>query len=439
MAIEYFGNNTTGDGSDSGWGGCYICNKPAEVWTCPGTGKMNLKELGCYNNTTGHTRMAIYDTSGNFVFQGEENTTDQSSLGWHSVTAFQDVALAPVVDPQLDGGTDYVLILGYGAAATSTLKYTTGSSGDSEYGVTDYSDGFPATFNLTLTDRTWIPCIRCGVTAAAGGGATSGTVTDTLAILDSPSNTYIGVVAKIEAGNALDIPSNTYIGVVSKTEAASASDSAVGTFIGVVSGIELASLSDSPSNTMIGRVAAAESANAQDTPSVTYIAVVTNSETISAIDVPGASYIGRVSLAELASAIDASDWKVEWSVSVVEAGVAVDSPSNTFIGRSAILEAMTAQDTPSSTYIGLVAALESVGATDAFSFIAADIWAVSVTESMTVKDICSAILSSYVEEETYRPFRKHWHFHPVLRDGEMGRRSSHLVEILSGGTKWQCS
>ena len=171
MAIEYFGNNTTGDGSDSGWGDCYICNKPAEVWTCPGTGKMNLKELGCYNNTTGHTRMAIYDTSGNFVFQGEENTTDQSSLGWHSVTAFQDVALAPVVDPQLDGGTDYVLILGYGAAATSTLKYTTGSSGDSEYGVTDYSDGFPATFNLTLTDRTWIPCIRCGVTAAAGGGA----------------------------------------------------------------------------------------------------------------------------------------------------------------------------------------------------------------------------------------------------------------------------
>ena len=316
----------------------------------------------------------------------------------------------------LSASTWYWLAIVDGTSFVNTHYSATGA-GDSGYyniGSGTLPDPFSHSANSV---RTWEYDIWVDY-AAAGGVTTSGTVTDTLAILDSPSNTYIGVVAKTEAASALDSPSNTYIGRVAKIESASATDSPSNTFIGVVSGIELASLSDSPSNTMIGRVAAAESANAQDTPSVTYIAIMTNSETISAIDVPGASYIGRVSLAELASAIDASDWKVEWSVNVVEAGVAVDSPSNTFIGRSAILEAMTAQDTPSSTYIGLVAALESVGATDAFSFIAADIWAVSVTESMTVKDICSAILSSYVEEEAYRPFRKHWHFHPVLRDGE---------------------
>lgn len=168
MAVEYFGNNTDGTTTDYGWGNYTLGNK-ATVWTCPGSGKYDLRELAYRGQHLLHTRIAIYTTSLAFVFQGIEDTSDQALEAWHTVTGFRNQDGSTPTSPQLDGGTNYILMASFAAGSGSSIRYSAGSSGDNGYFVGDNTSGFPAT-GPTLTSYAGVFCLRCGVEAAAAGG-----------------------------------------------------------------------------------------------------------------------------------------------------------------------------------------------------------------------------------------------------------------------------
>lgn len=172
MAITYFGNNNTG-AYDYGYGS-YSIRNAGIVWTCPGTGKQSVKELHgyCMHANTYSVRLAIYDTSFGFLMQTDEIVCD-GTLQWWGGTTFYDQSKTLISNPQIDGGTNYILVLSFKAGADANPRYTAGSAGDARYFSGDYSTGFPATIGSEAGNTSMVWCIRCGVEPAAGGGVAS--------------------------------------------------------------------------------------------------------------------------------------------------------------------------------------------------------------------------------------------------------------------------
>lgn len=168
MAVTYFGLNADG-------GGVYQPGLYANwndnnniVYTCPGSGTQDIKELGArvYTNSVGNMRLAIYTTAGAFLTQGsaEINTEPPTGYEWLSHTSFVDQTGSPH-SPQLTGGTAYLLAI---TGDDQNNVYICGdivTSGYMLYGGNDYTGGFPANLPSSgSADKQY--CVRCGVEAS---------------------------------------------------------------------------------------------------------------------------------------------------------------------------------------------------------------------------------------------------------------------------------
>ena len=170
MAIEYFGNKSTGDSDETGRGD-YCMSNGSVAWTCPGTGNQTVVELGAYVDLdSGSLRLAIYDASSNFIAQGDAVITGTHALNWETHTAFHNAAGADIT-PTLMGGANYKLCMSLTAGATCNCRHTAGSAGQGKAtSGSDYTGGYPDPLPAQ-DDNSRIWCIRCGGEAAAGGGA----------------------------------------------------------------------------------------------------------------------------------------------------------------------------------------------------------------------------------------------------------------------------
>ena len=171
MAVTYFGLNENGasaqkPNADTHW------NNPAEiVYTCPGAGAQDIKELGArvYEGSTGYIRLAVYETDGTFICQGSAqlDTEPQGDTNWLSHTAFTNVGGDPI-SPQLTGGTAYIIAIA--GDGDCYVQQNAVSSGDMVREYDSYLAGFPATITKDAdVEREW--CVRCGVEAASAGGS----------------------------------------------------------------------------------------------------------------------------------------------------------------------------------------------------------------------------------------------------------------------------
>jgi hypothetical protein len=173
--MTYFGHTTVG--ASPAAPGIYTFGNDAVniIYTCPGTGLQDVKELGayCYRDQTGHIRMAIYDTSLNFICQGSAEldvATVTPANGWLSHVAFTDVG-GSAISPQLTGGVEYVLSISSDSSGPNVYQDTVTAGYERfSYDYTDSTGGFPADLTLERTTDTREWNVRCGVEAAAGGG-----------------------------------------------------------------------------------------------------------------------------------------------------------------------------------------------------------------------------------------------------------------------------
>jgi len=109
VAITYFGHNVNGSDVQP-LGTATIFNDGVNiVYTCPGTGSQEIKELGArvYASATGNMRLAVYTTGLVLVAQGdaEIDVAPPSVHTWLSHTAFRDAAGELIAHPLLTGGT----------------------------------------------------------------------------------------------------------------------------------------------------------------------------------------------------------------------------------------------------------------------------------------------------------------------------------------------
>lgn len=142
-------------------------------YICPGVGAQAVNSLEMYYKSgTGNIRCAIYTTGRVLVMQGSAQVAVAGGVdAWIGHTAFVDAAGAPIVSPQLTGGTHYLLVTT--ADGADVASGVTGVvSGYSKYVSAEYTGGFPDPIAAGSND-TNLFSVRCGVTAAAAAGGGS--------------------------------------------------------------------------------------------------------------------------------------------------------------------------------------------------------------------------------------------------------------------------
>ena len=171
MSTTYFGNNSYSEYNDNYngyWGRLSSSNSGC---TCPGSGLQNVKELGivaCVNAGTGVSRLAIYDALNNFVMQGlaAVNVTETTPT-WKTHSSFADQSGNAMATPQLTGGVRYALVCSGSTDVTLWHGYNYQESTDNDYGIADYTGGFPASLGYGTSMGTFCVAMRCGVEPAS--------------------------------------------------------------------------------------------------------------------------------------------------------------------------------------------------------------------------------------------------------------------------------
>lgn len=180
--MDYFGYNETNWSYNYGTANACWYNL-TQTWgdfsfVCPGTGNQTLKRLGTYcrsaGGTAGVVRLAIYDTSNNFIAQGSAGiSVTSTSAGWVEHTEFVDVD-GDSISPVLTGGQGYRIAVAISAADTK-LYYNKGSTGDQyawaltgsgddkTYAADGYPDPIPQSGGGSQAYRV---ALRAGVEAA---------------------------------------------------------------------------------------------------------------------------------------------------------------------------------------------------------------------------------------------------------------------------------
>lgn len=172
MAITYFGKNENGSDVHSATTYTYSNDNSNIVYTCPGSGSQEVKELGVrvYSESTGYIRLAIYDASLDLVCQGSAQIDVESLVSggsaWVSHTSFVDFSGDPTT-PILTGGTAYVFALT--CSATCNIWKDDVTSGWMKYDSDDGLDGFLETLSQD-SSNTREYCWRCGVEPYSAGG-----------------------------------------------------------------------------------------------------------------------------------------------------------------------------------------------------------------------------------------------------------------------------
>lgn len=137
---------------------------PAALWlrtaaaTCPGSGSQTVKELSSYiRYTSGNTRLALYDTSGNLICQGTGEVAIGNTAGWQGHLVQSGITPNPTT---ITGGTSYKIAITVDVAGV--VAYYVAGAGGQDYGLGDYTGGFPSTLGAG-SDPGNVFAIRCGV------------------------------------------------------------------------------------------------------------------------------------------------------------------------------------------------------------------------------------------------------------------------------------
>jgi hypothetical protein len=172
----YFGNNKTATGFDEGDQGYSFRNVNA-VFKITGTGTYNVRGLEAYFRE-GTARLAIYDSNGNFIMQGNSTVSSSGSAAWYGHTQFVNQDKTLIANPKLQGETNYILVVSFDSSSYAALGYTSGSSGDSCYLSGNYSNGYPLIIG-NGTSQANVYCIRCQVEFASAETTTTSSVAPT--------------------------------------------------------------------------------------------------------------------------------------------------------------------------------------------------------------------------------------------------------------------
>jgi hypothetical protein len=162
----YFGTELTSGTEDSDNAGASMANNSAVLaYTCPGNvgEKYDINELSVYAKGTGNVRAAIYTTALALLTQWSAEVAVGAAFAWVAQTGFSATI-------QLDGATDYVLVFSQDNNSVITIRNTTEGVYSSKLQGVDYTGGFPDPIALPNIYQYKWSC-RCGVTLAAGGGA----------------------------------------------------------------------------------------------------------------------------------------------------------------------------------------------------------------------------------------------------------------------------
>lgn len=174
MAVTYFGKNENGSNAQSPNGYTYSNDNSNIVYTCPGSGNQEVKEIGAriYNLSTGNIRLAIYDASLNFVCQGSAEIAVgplvSGGTAWVSHTSFVDQGGSPMT-PNLAGGTAYIIALTADSSSVDCwFDVVTDGYMKTESGTGEATGGYPASLDQGGNDtHSW--CMRVGVEPASAG------------------------------------------------------------------------------------------------------------------------------------------------------------------------------------------------------------------------------------------------------------------------------
>jgi hypothetical protein len=176
-AVTYFGFTTpSADSVRFITGKTAYVNTYSSFLTCPGTGKQSVKSLDAYvvnNGDPANIRLALYTPDGTFVCQGASQvsvTAVAYDWAWFGHTTFVDAAGGPISDPQIDGGSDYLIAVSADGPIISYRISSCASGGMMK--DLDSTPGFPSPLG---TGYTAMECdqymLRCGVEPAGAGVA----------------------------------------------------------------------------------------------------------------------------------------------------------------------------------------------------------------------------------------------------------------------------
>jgi hypothetical protein len=171
----YFGNNQDGGSIDNLNGfvfGFNIGDTPASLFTCPGSGSQLVEELGCHAEVpsgTSNFRMALFDSSGNFVLQTDLLTCTETTLTWKTATSFLNQSKSPLSSPTITGGSTYTIVISADSSTIFYVSYTTVGQHNRYSGGDLATNGFGTTVPSWTNDQL-SECynIRCGVDPAGG-------------------------------------------------------------------------------------------------------------------------------------------------------------------------------------------------------------------------------------------------------------------------------
>lgn len=188
MAVQYLGfTDVTGCYDRNFYNGYGYFNEN-DIYACPGSGSMEIKEAAAYVRNAGasaiHFRIAVYDAAHTTrLWYSDEITLagGASSYAWVGVSGLSGT--------NLTGGTNYTIFV-FGDSDDLLCGGNDGASGDAGYSEDTY--GVPPA-SVTLTDGgDYKFLVRIGVDTAGGGAVTVTADAASFAISGKPSDLLHG-------------------------------------------------------------------------------------------------------------------------------------------------------------------------------------------------------------------------------------------------------
>lgn len=229
---------------------------------------------------------------------------------------------------------------------------------------------------------------------AAGGSTFNVSITESIALADSPSAAMIAAATIAEAMAAADTITADMSASAAIAEALAVADTPSASMTAAGSVTESISASDAPSASMTAPASMSESIAASDTVSGAMSASASVSESITAADtVSGAVNAYAASVSESITAADTVTVAMSAAASVSESMTLLDAPGATMTATATISESISAADTVSGA-VGVVSAsiAEAISLSDAPSALMTA--SAAVAEAIAASDTASVVMSA---------------------------------------------
>lgn len=133
-------------------------------FVCPGTGLQAVSELasilGIFSGTPSVV-LALYDSIGNLVCQGTGPVLVVDGYVWQG---HMSAAMLSPNPAYVTGGQSYRIGVSVSGGVLDTYNNTGHVLGDTDFGATDFTTGWPGTIPSGTDYDGWITSVRCGVT-----------------------------------------------------------------------------------------------------------------------------------------------------------------------------------------------------------------------------------------------------------------------------------